>query len=602
MIRRAGQLFLAAVLFLPASFALAQTNPPADTIPPSSEEVLPVKPPPVPTGIVPLPKGSPNTSPQGPVPAPAQKLPNADHPLLRSPDLNSVNGYIANRAITLQDAVAIALYTNRDFAAAAAALQQAQGRAGQARAQQNPTLSARGDIIEYDSVTKANFGGQSFVIQPQFSPTLGANFSLPLDITGTLHAAISQAQFQEIAAQIDVNRVRNAVILAVKNAFYNVLRAQAQIAVAVDSLNNSLKRLDDANKNYSAGTSPRFDVISAQRDVANAQQDLINSQAQLSVNIAALKNTIGLNLRTKLRISDQNAVDYPAGVLPPSIPPLDNNGRPITDSKAVPDSPAILPAQTPEPRPAAPLVIDPSLLKTGIQKIPTANGSSDIVEDTFDFGPEFDALIQEAMKTRPEILEGDAQISAARKGVLFARRSSMPAFNIGLSDTYSPNPAAFTRKNVGAISLGISIPIFDGGLAREREKEARGVVANAEITRRRYADQVQVDVQQAYIALVQARNRVAVANVGLNQAREAFRLARIRYNTGVSQLPGISPQLEISNAQTSLAQAQSNQINALYDYNNSRAQLDWSIGRYAFTATGPGFPAPPPPGVRGISP
>ena len=57
-------------------------------------------------------------------------------------------------------------------------------------------------------------------------------------------------------------------------------------------------------------------------------------------------------------------------------------------------------------------------------------------------------------------------------------------------------------------------------------------------------------MQQAYIALVQARNRVAVANVGLAQAREAFRLARVRYNAGVSQQTGISPQLELSSAQT----------------------------------------------------
>ena len=91
---------------------------------------------------------------------------------------------------------------------------------------------------------------------------------LPLDVSGTLRAAVSQAQFQEVAARIDVNRVRNDVVYNVKNAFYNVLRAQAQIAVATDLLNNALSRLNDANKNYAAGTAPRFDVISAQRDVA----------------------------------------------------------------------------------------------------------------------------------------------------------------------------------------------------------------------------------------------------------------------------------------------------------------------------------------------
>ena len=107
-------------------------------------------------------------------------------------------------------------------------------------------------------------------------------------------------------------------------------------------------------------------------------------------------------------------------------------------------------------------------------------------------------------------------------------------------------------------------------------------------------------MQQAYITLVQARNRVAVANVGLAQAREAYRLARVRYNAGVSQQTGISPQLELSNAQTTLAQAETNQINALYDYNSARAQIDRAVGRFSFTASQPGYPAPPSPAVRGV--
>jgi outer membrane protein len=572
---------------------------------------LPVKPPPVPTGVIPLPQGPPPTTPQAPVPSPAQPLPKSDQPLRVSPDLNSINGYVQDRAITLQDAVAIALYTNRNFASAVAALLQTQGRAGQGRSALNPTLSASADITEYDAATVANFGaflgggttGSGAVavppvtVTPQFFPVLTATLALPLDVSGSLRAAASQFQFQEVAARIDVNRVRNEVVYNVKNAFYNVLRAQAQIAVATDSLNNALNRLNDANKTYAAGTSPRFDVISAQRDVANAQQDLINARAQLSVNLAALKNTIGINLRTRLRVSDQNAVDYPPGVLPPTVPPVGADGRPTgtTGTEANPIMPPVTtpPLDTPQPVPA------PTLPGGTIQPImpPTAG----IVEDTFDFGPEYDTLLQEALRTRPEILEGDAQIAAARRGIQYARRSQLPSLNLSLSDTYQPSPAAFARQNVGAVSLGVTLPIFDGGLARERVREARGVEATAQVNRRQSTDQVQVDVQQAYIALVQARSRVAVANVGLAQAREAFRLARVRYNAGVSQQTGISPQIELSNAQTTLAQAQSNQINALYDYNTARAQVDRAAGRFSFTAAAPGYPAPPSPSVRGVS-
>jgi outer membrane protein len=592
------KLVCAAILFsmalsLPGMQAAAQ-------VAPQKDDTLPVKPPPVPTGVIPLPQGSPPTGQQAPVPAPARPLPKADRPLTTSPALESVNGYIAGRAITLQDTIAIALYTNRDFASAAAALQQAQGRRGQARALLNPTAGVNGQITEFDAPTTADLsalsGGQAgsgaaasppFLIVPQFNPVFTASFSLPLDIAGTLRSAVSQAQFQEVAARIDVNRVRNDVVVNVKVAFYNVLRAQEQIVVATDTLNNALGRLNDANKNYAAGTAPRFDVISAQRDVADAQQGLINARAQLSANMAALKSTMGIEIRTHLRITNAKAVDYPPGVEPPTVPPMSLAPNPVLP---VPGTPIETPAPVPVPNSAGGAA-------PGTTELPP----SDEAEDNFEFGPEYDGLVRDALKTRPEILEGDAQIAAAQRGVQYARRTSLPSFSVGLSDTYTPNAAGFTRRNEAAVTLGVEVPIFDGGLARERVREARGVVASAEINRRRSVDQVQVDVQQAYISLVQARNRVAVANVGLAQAREAFRLARVRYNAGVSQLPGVSPQLELSNAQTTLAQAQSNQVNALYDYNSARAQLDHAVGRYSFTGIEPGYSAPPSPAVRGIA-
>jgi outer membrane protein TolC len=150
------------------------------------------------------------------------------------------------------------------------------------------------------------------------------------------------------------------------------------------------------------------------------------------------------------------------------------------------------------------------------------------------------------------------------------------------------------RANEGVANLGVTLPIFDGGLARERLREAQGVVAGAEVSRRQATDLVQVDVQQAYILLVQARDRVAVSDVEVAQAQESYRLAIVRYNAGVSQQPGVSPQLEFSNAQNALALAQSNHINALYDYNNARAQLDRAVGRYSFTGAGPGYRSVPP--------
>jgi outer membrane protein len=567
-----------------------------------------VKPPPVPTGVVPLPQGPPQTGLQAPLPAPAVPLPNPERPLKVSPGLQALNSYLQSRPLTINDAVAVALATNRSFATSVAVLLRAQGRTAEARAALNPTLGLGAQITEFDAPTTVSlsaFGGgassggaggnsapSTLIILNQFNPVLTANANLPLDVMGTLRAASSQAQFQEVAARIDVNRTRNQVVYDVKTAFYNVLRAQAQVRVATDNINNALNRLSDAQKNYAAGTAPRFDVITATTDVANGQQTLIQAKVQVSVNLAALKNVIGLDNRSPLRITDQGAVETPPEVTPPAdlgAPPrADKSGQGVPNAAPPVDTPAPAPATTIGQLPVPPV---------GPGVSPSQPSSVGTVEDTIDLGPEYNNLLTEAMRTRPEILEADANIAAAQRGIQVARASELPSLSLGLGYTYTPNATGFSRANQGAATLSVSIPIFDGGLARARVREARASVADAQTNRRQAADQVSLDLQQAYLALLQARDQVQVANVGLTQAREAARLARVRYNAGVSQQAGVSPILELSNAQNSLAQAESNQVNALYNYNNARAQLDRAIGRYSYATQGPGYQAPPPPSV-----
>ena len=98
-----------------------------------------------------------------------------------------------------------------------------------------------------------------------------------------------------------------------------------------------------------------------------------------------------------------------------------------------------------------------------------------IVEDTFDFGPEFDALLQEALARARRFWKATRRPPPPGAAFEYARRSQSPSLNLSLSDTYQPDPAAFARQNVGAVTLGVTLPIFDGGLARERVREARGV-------------------------------------------------------------------------------------------------------------------------------
>jgi outer membrane protein len=551
-----------------------------------------IKPPPIPTGVVPLPQGPPPSGLQAPLPNPSLPLPSGKQPLTASPGAEALNRALQNRSLTITDAVAISLATSRPLAVAVSSLYRAQGRTEEARAALNPTFGLGLNVVQYDAPTVAAFGTQSITIQNAFNAALGANATLPIDISGSLHAAVSQSQFQEIAARIEINRVRNQTVLDVKSAFYNVLRAQAQAAVAQDSLANALARLNVAQKNYAAGTSPRFDVITAQRDVADAQQAVIQAKSQVSLSLALLKSNMGIAIRTPMRITDAGAVETPPGITLPAVP-APTTGAPATIPPGTTDAPPAPLRDTPDPQ-KAPIIAPDTARPTDPTGKPLADTPlTGEVDDPITLGPEFDAVNREALLTRPEILQAEANIAAARKGIQIARRSSQPSLSASVGYDYTPTAAGFTRSNQALVGLNLNVPIFDGGLARARVHEAEGDVAIAETNRRSAVDQVQVEVQQAYLTLLQARDRVAVATVGVTQAREASRLAQVRYSAGVSQAVGVSPILELSAAQTSLTQAQSNLVNALYDYNTARAQVDRAVGRYSYTRNAPGYAAPP---------
>ncbi|RYG46030.1 hypothetical protein EON79_11185, partial [bacterium] len=220
------------------------------------------------------------------------------------------------------------------------------------------------------------------------------------------------------------------------------------------------------------------------------------------------------------------------------------------------------------------------------------------VQDEVDLGADYLTAVEEAVASRPEVLESNAALTAAEKGVTYARRSSLPSFAVTASYVVQPNAAGFTPERQAALGLSVNFPIFDGGLARARQQEAKAEVSNAKTNRRAAIDGVTLDVQQAYVNLVQARERARVVNVGVAQAREAFRLARLRAIVGVSSSPQVSPQLELGNAQATLTQAESNRVNALYDYNIARAGLDRAVGRFSY-GPGSGYPTVPGPAITG---
>lgn len=120
---------------------------------------------------------------------------------------------------------------------------------------------------------------------------------------------------------------------------------------------------------------------------------------------------------------------------------------------------------------------------------------------------------------------------------------------------------------------GITLPLFTGGrihneIARD-DLEVRKIQQSVTDER----NQIALDVHTAIAELDSARNQVRVANLGVDLANQEVQQSRDRFKAGVAD------NIEVITAQDALARANENQISALYQYNQSRADLAHAIGR-----------------------
>lgn len=126
-----------------------------------------------------------------------------------------------------------------------------------------------------------------------------------------------------------------------------------------------------------------------------------------------------------------------------------------------------------------------------------------------------------------------------------------------------PEDALATRS----VGLMLSVPIFDGGQREGRISENRSRVRQESIRMKDVSDQITLEVRSALLTLDSSMQQVAVAEKGIELAMKELTFARDRFAAG------LATNIEVTNAQTSVARARDNLIEALFRFNASRINL-----------------------------
>jgi outer membrane protein TolC/ABC-type transporter Mla MlaB component len=186
--------------------------------------------------------------------------------------------------------------------------------------------------------------------------------------------------------------------------------------------------------------------------------------------------------------------------------------------------------------------------------------------------PDVEASIEEGLSARPEWKSLEEQMSAAELQKKAASALRLPSLHFtGNWAQLGTEPASVipTYSYAGTVSM----PLFTGGRIRAETVRADLDIQKLQQQRSDLRNQIALDVKTALINLDSARNQVRVANLGVQLSKEEVDQARDRFNAGVAN------NIEVIQAQDSLARANDNQIAALYRFNQARADLARSIGQ-----------------------
>ncbi|HEX7091587.1 MAG TPA: TolC family protein [Longimicrobiales bacterium] len=203
-------------------------------------------------------------------------------------------GQEAEKVVTLEEAVAAALQSHPSLIQGRGAVRTAEAGERTAWGAFLPSLSLSSGA-SLSSTERFNPQTNTTVRGSNDSYSAGVSASLDIFTAGRRGAELRRARAATEAAEASLVNQRFAVILSVKQAFFDVLRADELIRVAEAGLNRAREGLEAAQHRMDAGTATRSDVLRAELEIANARQALLQAQAQRRTAAFALGRLIGVD-------------------------------------------------------------------------------------------------------------------------------------------------------------------------------------------------------------------------------------------------------------------------------------------------------------------
>ena len=177
-----------------------------------------------------------------------------------------------------------------------------------------------------------------------------------------------------------------------------------------------------------------------------------------------------------------------------------------------------------------------------------------------------------AAKHRPELEQAKQNVEAAKGALRVAISGHMPQIAASASQNWNDSNWPGDENGNWGVGVQVTMNIFDSGVTTSKIHGAEADLAKAHETYRDTVDAVNLDVRSNYLNLREAEKRIDTTKLAVSQAEEDYRIAQLRY------MNGVGTNTDVLDAQVALTDAKTNYLQAMYDYNTCKTNLETAIG------------------------
>ena len=376
-------------------------------------------------------------------------------------------------ALTLAEAVQIAVKHYPDVEKARAAADQLNGKIREVRAQALPEVNFTTFATRLRDPSLMNASGlDKFPVELRQALVpvginmfdYGVNVKQPLYSAGKVGTALRLAKIEAEGSTVDISRTEQDLSLAVVRAFYALMWAERNLEVVSETLEQKKAHSAMARVRFSNGVATEVDALRTEVEVANSQADVVQARN-------AVRQTRALLNHYLLR-----PIDFP--------------------TKA---------------------------LGEFVEKQPE---STELAE-----------LAKEADRRRPELMRLRIAERSAQAQLQLARAESRLKieFNGGYGVTSRLPENLFNRDFVRwNAGVNLTLPVFDGFKRSGLVWQATAYERQARLEREKVEQRVRLDLRQALDDLSAASETVTAARANVQQAQKVLSMMQNNYKFGAA--------------------------------------------------------------------